>query len=101
MNQTTESISKETKEKIIAIISALVPHAKIYLFGSRARKTHSRSSDIDIAIDAGKALPHAAIDEMVSVFSATNIMEKIDVVDIHQVPNEMRDSIAQEGILWK
>ena len=101
MNHATESISKETKEKIIAIISALAPQAKIYLFGSRARKTHSRSSDIDIAIDAGKALSHAAIDEMVSVFSATNIVEKIDVVDIHQVSDDMRDSITQEGILWK
>jgi predicted nucleotidyltransferase len=101
MNQSTESVSKETKEKIIAIISALAPQAKIYLFGSRARKTHSRSSDIDIAIDAGKALPRSAVDEMVSVFSATNIMEKIDVVDMQQVSNEMRDSITEEGIQWK
>lgn len=101
MNQSTESISKETKDKIIAIISALVPEAKIYLFGSRARKTHSRSSDIDIALDAGKALSRAAVDELTSIFSATNIMERIDVVDIHQISQEMRDSITQEGIVWK
>jgi predicted nucleotidyltransferase len=97
----SESVEKKTKEKIIAIISALIPQAKIYLFGSRARKTHSRSSDIDIAIDAGNILPRAIVDEIISVFSATNIMERIDVVDMHQVPDEMRDSIAEEGILWK
>ena len=98
---TSESVEKKTKEKIIAIISALVPQAKIYLFGSRARKTHSRSSDIDIAIDGGKILPRAVVDEIISVFSATNIMERIDVVDMHQIPQEMRNSIAEEGILWK
>ncbi len=101
MNQSSESVDKKTKEKIIAIISALLPQAKIYLFGSRARKTNSQSSDIDIAIDAGKELRRADVDELVSVFSATNIMERIDVVDMHQVPQEMRNSITEEGILWK
>lgn len=101
MNKTTDSVEKETKDKIIAIISALIPHAKIYLFGSRARKTNSRSFNIDIAIDAEKALSRVDVDELVSIFSATNIMERIDVVDIHQVPQEFRDSITQEWILWK
>lgn len=101
MNKPTESVDNKTKEKIIAIISALLPQAKIYLFGSRARKTNSQSSDIDIAIDAGKELRRADVDEIVSVFAATNIMERIDVVDVHQVSKEMRESIAEEGILWK
>jgi uncharacterized protein len=101
MNKHTDSVDKETKEKIIAIISALVPSAKIYLFGSRARNKHSQSSDIDIAIDAGKELRRADIDELVSIFSASNIMERIDIVDMHQVRREMLDSIKQEGILWK
>lgn len=101
MTQSAESVEKETKEKIIAIISALVPQAKIYLFGSRARNKHSRSSDIDIAIDAGTILPRATVDELNSIFSATNIMQFIDVVDMHQIPQEMRDSINEEGILWK
>lgn len=101
MNKPIESVDKETKDKIIAIISALVPQAKIYLFGSRARNKYSKSSDIDIAIDAGETLRRADVDELVSIFSATNIMERIDVVDVNQVSQDMRDSIKQEGILWK
>lgn len=101
MTHPIESVEVETKNKIIAIISALVPEAKIYLFGSRARKTHSRTSDIDIAIDANRILPRRDVDELVSVFSATNIRQRIDVVDMHQVPQEMRNSILEEGILWK
>jgi predicted nucleotidyltransferase len=101
MNKTTDAVDKSTKEKIIAIISALIPQAKIYLFGSRARNKYSQSSDIDIAIDAGKLLRRAEVDELVSIFSASNIRERIDVVDFHQVSEDMRDSIKQEGILWK
>ena len=101
MNKSKESVDIKTKNKIIDIISVLIPDAKIYLFGSRARNKYSQSSDIDIAIDAGKKLPIADVDEIVSVFAATNIMERIDVVDVHQVSEEMRDSIKEEGILWK
>lgn len=43
-----KEIDAKTKQKIIALISALVPEAKIYLFGSRARKTNTAWSDIEI-----------------------------------------------------
>ena len=101
MNDSIESVDKETKKKIIAIIAALVPQAKIYLFGSRARNTYSQSSDIDIAIDGGKPLPRSSVYELNSIFEASNIFERIDVVDFHQVSQDMRDSIQKEGILWK
>ena len=96
-----ENISSEERAKIIGLISALMPSAKIYLFGSRARGTHSPFSDIDIAIDAGEALPRVTIDEAKSIMQASNIIYHIDVVDMNRIPNEMRYAILQEGILWK
>ncbi len=58
-----DNIGTEDRTKITGLITALVPKAKIYLFGSRARGTHSEFSDIDIAVDAGEALPRVVIDE--------------------------------------
>jgi predicted nucleotidyltransferase len=102
MNQEGKNlIDLETKEKIIKIITTFIPDAKIYLFGSRARGTASKWSDIDIALDAGKLLPNVAIDEIISVFQATNIPYKIEIVDFHKVNNDMQESISREGILWK
>ncbi len=49
-------ITELLKDKVVAVISALVPHAKIYLFGSRARGTAGERSDIDLALDAGEKL---------------------------------------------
>lgn len=94
-------IDQEIKNKIIKIIAALVPDAKIYLFGSRARGSASKWSDIDIALDNGKQLPLTTIDELVSVLQATNIPYKIEIVDIYQVMPEMKKAILDEGIIWK
>ena len=94
-------INPKDKEKIIALISALVPDAKIILFGSRARGKFLRSSDIDIALDAGKSLPELAVNEITDVLRGTDIMHKIEVLDFYDVSREMQDSIKQEGLVWK
>lgn len=91
----------DDQAKITGLISALVPQARIYLFGSRARGTHSPFSDIDIAVDAGQPLSRVVIDEAKSIMQASNIMYHIDVVDMNRVPDEMREAILKEGILWK
>ncbi len=95
-----ETLSKEDQNKIIALVTALIPNAKIYLFGSRARKTNSARSDVDIAIDAGKLLPHTAIDEAHSVLQASNLMYRVDVVDLHQMDEDMRNAIMKDALLW-
>jgi predicted nucleotidyltransferase len=94
-------LDTKAREKIISLISALLPRAKIYLFGSRARGTYSKWSDIDIALDADVPLPITAVDEIKSVFEATNMPYKIEVVDFHRVSPSMREAIRREGILWK
>ncbi len=45
---------KKSKDKIVRVLKALFPGAKIILYGSRARGDAHDNSDIDIAIDAGK-----------------------------------------------
>lgn len=96
-----KEIDPVIKKKIIDIISVLIPEAKIYLFGSRARGTQSKHSDIDIALDAGKPLAPLRVDEIISIFKATNIMYNIEVVDMYRVSDAMRDSILKEQIIWK
>lgn len=95
------SLDEKTKNKIIAIISVLIPEAKIYLFGSRARGTNAQYADIDIALDAGKKLPNVDVDEVKSMLNESNIVYKIDVVDIHQVSDLMRQQILEERVIWK
>jgi len=95
-----KSLKGSDKEKITRLLKVLLPSAKIYLFGSRARGTNSPRSDIDIAIDNGKQLPLIIIGEVQSVISATNVLYKVDIVDINSVSKEMKEEILNEGIVW-
>jgi predicted nucleotidyltransferase len=97
MNQ----LDEKTKQKIIAVISALMPDVKIYLFGSRARGTNGPRSDIDIALDGGARLPIQDVDEIKSMFKESNIKYNIDVVDFYQVSELMRSEISRERVIWK
>ena len=94
-------IDEESKRKIIAVVSALFPSAEIYLFGSRARGTHSQWSDIDIALKENEKISRYAIAEAVSMLEASNMPYKIDIVDFNSVTSDMRESIEDERILWK
>lgn len=101
MNQDTKHLEDTIKEKIIRILVALFPHAKIYLFGSRATGKNQPLSDIDIAIDAGKQLPIEDIDEANAIMVELNIPYKVDIVDFHHIPSTMQDLIKKEKVIWK
>jgi uncharacterized protein len=79
---------------------ALIPDAKIILFGSRARGDDSHGSDVDIALDAGRKIEFVAVGEVRDVLEATNIPYKVDVLDFYSVSKDMQEMISKEGIQW-
>lgn len=89
------------KETIIRLLTALFPETKIYLFGSRARGDYKPSSDIDIALDVGHKLPFLDLAKARNVLESLYIPQKIDIVDMHSIPESMKDIILKEGIAWK
>ncbi len=95
------AIDEQTKNKIIGVILALVPNAKIYLFGSRARGTQSTSSDIDLAVDAGKPLDFATYLELKAVLAEVDVPGVLDIVDFHRVEKGMQEEIMKESIVWR
>lgn len=101
MNLKDKQLETPIKEKILALLTALFPHAKIYLFGSRATGRNQPLSDIDIAIDAGKKLPIADIDEANVIMVSLNIPYKVDIVDFHHISPIMQELINKEKVIWK
>lgn len=96
-----KNIDKSIQEKIVALITVLLPNAKVYLFGSRARQTNAQWSDIDLALDTGTPLPNSKVDEVKSVLEATNIPYKVNVLDLQSVSADMKESIKRDGKIWK
>ncbi len=95
------SLDQKYKNKIVAVLAALFPQAKIILYGSRARMDNQEKSDIDIAIDAGKELARVDIGEARDMLNESSIPYKIDVVDYWSVSQAMRDAIIKDGIKLK
>lgn len=89
------------KEIIVGLLSVLFPTIKIYLFGSRARGTHTPTSDIDLAVDIGRQLSLGELARVKNIIEALNIPHKVDIVDMHSAPKELLDLILKEGIVWK
>lgn len=89
------------KDLIIRVLEALFPSVKIYLFGSRAKGTNRPASDIDLAIDIGRQLTFLELARAKEVLQGLYIPEKIDVVDMHAIAQEFKETILKEGIVWK
>lgn len=95
------ALDPKYKEKIVGLISALYPDSKIYLFGSFAKGTDERLSDIDIAIDIGERLKPGKLLEIQGVLEGIHIPHHIDVVDFHRIPDVLREAIVRERVVWK
>lgn len=96
-----DGLDDKTRDKIIRVLTALFPDAKIYLFGSRAQGKFGSRSDIDIAIMANRELPREDIDEAKSMLRESNISLWIDIVDFHGVSKLMQEQILKYGVIWK
>lgn len=92
---------KDKKDTIIRLLDALFPGVKIYLFGSRARGTHRETSDIDLAIDAGRKLTIHEIAQARNVLDTFPMGQTIDVVDMRSIPDYLKEIVLTEGIVWK
>jgi predicted nucleotidyltransferase len=91
-----------TDEVIAACVAIIRRHAgqacqRILLFGSRARGDAHVGSDVDLAIDAGMALPvgimariHADVDDL-------RTLQSVDVLDVQRVSPTLRAAVLQEG----
>ena len=94
-------LKESQKELIIRVLIALFPESTIYLFGSRAGGTHQPGSDIDLAIDANKELPYQEIMQAKNVMAALNIPYMVDIVDMHHIPQDLKEEILTKGVVWK
>jgi len=73
----------------------------VYLFGSRAKGTQGRFSDIDIAVLPKDPLPEGLLASLREKLADSHIIYTVDVVDLSLVDDDFRNKVLQEGILWK
>jgi len=75
---------------------------QIMLFGSWARGTQHRSSDVDVAIDYKEGESNRQkIDEFRDFLEELTIPYSVDIVDMHEASKALQEEIRKDGIVWK
>lgn len=74
--------------------------ARLWLFGSRARGTARRWSDIDIAIEPLQPLRPGLMAELREVLSESNLLLDVDLVDLSDADATLSAAVKSEGIAW-
>ncbi len=99
--ENTKTTNIEYKNFLIKVIHRNIPNCKIYLFGSRARRTHRPGADIDIALDAGEKINFRKLFDIQDEIEESSLPLFVDLVDLHSASSELKNEVKNEGILWK
>jgi uncharacterized protein len=78
--------------------TALPEGSEIYVFGSRALGKTRRSSDLDLAIDAGHPLTKAQWAALTDGFDESNLPYRVDVIDLLDVSENFKAIIDQQKV---
>jgi type I restriction enzyme S subunit len=86
----------EQKEKILECVWRFAPHAKVFIFGSRARGNHKRGSDLDMMVRGEKPLTDLQISDIKEALSVSDLPFLVDVQDYAQVDEEFLRNISSD-----
>ena len=74
----------------------------IFLFGSRARGVHRRSSDIDIGFSGLSEVVFTKVrDRLLTELEESVIPHHVDLVNMETVSGDFRDVAMKEVVVWK
>lgn len=90
------------EDRLKGHVKRLLPEARVWLFGSRARGEGQRRSDFDLAVQPGEETPDSALWEFENAVKADpEIIYPVDIVDLRVAPANLREKVKLEGIVWK
>ncbi len=85
-------------DEVRTIVARLVPGARVWVYGSRARRTAKRHSDLDLAIEAAAPLGLAVLGELRAAFDESSLRFKVDITDVRAADPAFVAKIALEWV---
>ena len=84
------------------VLQGLGPHpARVWLFGSRARGTGGRASDIDVGVLPLEPLSAATLARIEEALESSLVLSPVELVDLSSVDPALRERVERQGIPWK
>ena len=72
---------------------------RVYLFGSEARGSSRRSSDIDLAIESERPIPYGKVLDLREALEKLRTLREFDIVDLSIVDRKFRTLVSKQGKL--
>ncbi len=102
MEKTVYGIPKEKLEKILSEIVKTVEPEKVFLFGSRAKGTYRKGSDIDIGIEGGRELTHREERKLKERIEEISGIYMVDLIFLRKTEDGFKNLVEETGvILWR
>ena len=98
MNKSIDIRSVDLKIVQTILNNTLDKNARVYVFGSRALGTTKRASDLDLAIDLGRALDRKENTQLVLAFEDSDLPYKVDIIDLHSVEESFKKIIEKDQV---
>ena len=92
-------IEAKDLETITMILKQYVPQYKVVVFGSRAKNTAKRSSDIDLCLIGKIPLSINQLATLENAFSSSDLNIKVDLVDWRRTQTNFRNIIEKDSLI--
>ena len=91
---------RPSDRKIVeTILVEHLPHkASVWIFGSRARQTAKKASDLDLLIDAGRELRYEEFIALDIAFEESDLPYNVDIVDLHAIRGHFLETVLRDRI---
>lgn len=90
------AVADEELRIIREILARVLPQARVMIYGSRARGTHRRYSDLDLALMTERPLDLSVRAELSEAFSESDLPYRVDILDWASTSQSFRDAIQQD-----
>lgn len=92
-------LTEEQSRGIRKIFDKTLPQGiHVYLFGSRARGTNRKYSDMDLALESSSAIASDVMLKLYDEFEESDLPFRTEIVDILKVDADFRDHIQPDLI---
>ena len=88
-------LEKDQLDTVRQILETHVPQCAVRVFGSRAKGTSTRYSDLDLALVCSAKIDWQQLESLKSAFSESDLPICIDIVDWHAVSDSFQRCIAE------
>lgn len=92
-------IKPEHLEIVRTILEKYVPEYAVWAFGSRAKRTAKKYSDLDLAVMTNQPLSLKTKATLSDAFSESDLPYKVDVVDWASLDEWFRETVRKDAVV--